>query len=217
MDSVSQEVHVCRNPACVHQGLPQSVDNFYRREGGKYLVSECKDCMKVRSATQATRRIPKNVPYHPTELIAINRLAQEGIHALPGKAFASSYADIVAWGCVPIEVKYASRGIEYKRGVFHFVTTAAQRRRGFIADLVMLICDYEERQTFHLFPVTHEVFYMKGRMKTGFVYDPGNPKAGSRHTGNRSVMTDSLMTEYEDRWDLIEAERLRIAEELRTS
>src|SRR5690606_29598680 len=70
-----------------------------------HVNSECMDCMKERG--KKTKRIHPTVPRALTEAIAIEYLTQHGIHALPGKAVHAADVDIVAWGGVWIEVKYA--------------------------------------------------------------------------------------------------------------
>jgi len=144
-------------------------------------------------------------PYEPralTEQLAIERLLDVGIYAAPGKAVRLAHVDIVAWGCVWIEVKYAR--YEFKRGVqkFTFNTTPKQQQCGFLADLVMLICDYGDELTYHLFEAQHPVFYMQERIKSGFTFTPGAMEA-KKHGDNRVVMTQPMMDEAQDRWDYI--------------
>lgn len=191
---------------CCGCKLDKPLSEFYIRSGttdptepGHY-VSECKSCMKVRSKNNGTLN-----PYEPrvlTEQLAIARLLDVGIFALPGKAIAASDVDVVAWGCVWIEVKYAR--YQFERGVrkFKFNTTPKQQQRGFLADLVMLICDYGDDLTYHLFEANHPVFYMGDRVKSGFTFTPGALEA-KKHGDNRVVMTQPLMDEAQDRWDKI--------------
>lgn len=200
MDTVTKPCRGCK--------ANKTLDQFYIRSGvsnptepGHY-VSECKSCMKVRSKNNGTLD-----PYEPrvlTEQLAIERLLDVGIFALPGKAISASDVDVVAWGCVWIEVKYAR--YEFKRGVkkFTFNTTPKQQQRGFLADLVMLICDYGDELTYHLFDANNPVFYMDqgSRVKSGFTFTPGAMEA-KKHGDNRVVMTQPMMDDAQDRWDLI--------------
>lgn len=200
MDTVTKPCCGCK--------LDKPLTDFYVRSGvtnpsepGHY-VSECKLCMKRRS-----KKNGRLDPYEPrvlTEQLAIERLLDVGIFALPGKAISAAEVDVVAWGCVWIEVKYAR--YESHRGVmkFKFDTTPKQQQRGFLADLVMLICDYGEELTYHLFEANHPVFYMDNgsRVKSGFTFTPGAMEA-KKHGDNRVVMTQPMMDSAQDRWDLI--------------
>lgn len=200
MDTVTKPCCGCK--------LDKPLTEFYTRSGvhnptepGHY-VSECKVCMKRRSKHSTLN------PYEPrvlTEQLAIEKLLDIGIFALPGKAIAAADVDVVAWGCVWIEVKYAR--LEFQRGVkkFKFNTTPKQQQRGFLADLVMLICDYgEDDLTYHLFEANHPVFYMDegSRVKSGFTFTPDAMEA-KKHGDNRVVMTQPMMDEAQDRWDMI--------------
>lgn len=198
MDTVTKPCCGCK--------VEKPLDQFYVRSGTSnptepgHYVSECKGCMKLRSKTNG------NIdPYEPrvlTEQLAIERLLDVGIFALPGKAIAAADVDVVAWGCVWIEVKYAR--LEFQRGVkkFKFTTTPKQQQRGFLADLVMLICDYGVDLTYHLFEANHPVFFMGERVKSGFTFTPDAMEA-KKHGDNRVVMTQPLMDEARDRWDMI--------------
>ena len=52
---------VCTNPACVHGGIPQPLDNFYRQrvKGKLYYCSRCKTCMNVASRGRYHRNMQR--------------------------------------------------------------------------------------------------------------------------------------------------------------
>jgi hypothetical protein len=154
----------------------------------------------MRERGKAQQRITPDKSRVESENIAIEYLRSKGIYATPGKASKFSWVDIAAWGAVGIEVKH-SKYDELSRK-FTFVTTPRQKSQGFAAHLVMLICEYPDRMTYHLFPADHPVFYIEGRLKTGLVFSL-KQSAGSKHSSNRVVMTQALMDEYEDRVNLI--------------
>ncbi len=199
--------------ACTRCKVTKALHEYYVRSGCEFptesghYVSECKDCLRQRSKTA----LPLN-PYEPrtlTERLAIERLLDAGIAALPGKAIAAANVDVVCWGCVWVEIKYARYERDHHTHKFTFETTPKQQQRGFLADVVMLICDYGDRMTYHLFEAAHPVFYIKGRVKSGFTFTPGAMEA-KKHGNNRVVMTQPLMDEAEDDWGLIE--RYRVAD-----
>lgn len=197
---------------CAKCKQEKKLDDFYPRSGVDepylpgHFTSECKQCMKDRNKTA-----DKLSPYEPrvfTEKVAIEKLRTLNTHAIPGKAVAAADVDVVCWGCVWVEVKYAK--LEFERGAYKFKFTASpkQSKRGFLADLVMLVCEYPgERLTYHLFEATDDVFYIHGRVKTGWTFTPGAHTA-LKHGNNRTVLTQPLMDAAEERWELIEMFRL---------
>lgn len=187
---------------CVRCKSEKSVSEFYVRSGcdnpteSGHYISECKDCMKQR--TKTTTHLLPTEPRAATEILAIEYLKHKGIPALPGKAVSFAHVDVVAFGCVEIEVKYAR--LERKKGVqkFTFNATPAQSQYGYRGSIVMLICEYPDgRHTYHLFDAQHEVFYINGRVKTGFTFTPGAVEA-LKHGNNRVVMTQPLMDAHQD-------------------
>ena len=179
------------------------IRNPYNRNGSppalpSDYISECKTCMRERG--KHPQRITPGKSRVESENIAIEYLRSKGIYATPGKASKLAWVDVAAWGAVGIEVKHAK--YDPLARYFKFVTTPRQRSQGFSAHLVMLMCEYPDRMTYHLFPVDHPVFYIDGRLKTGFEFRP-SAKAGSKHSRNRVVMTQALMDEYENRINLI--------------
>lgn len=194
------------------------LSEFYVRSGfvaddnpGHY-VSECIVCMKLRNYEKGY--VHPTMPRTETEILAINYLNSHQIHALPGKAVHAANVDVVAWGCVWIEVKHARyeslNGYSMKRG-YRFSVTPKQRERGFLAQIIMLICDHgHEGQSFHLFPSNFPAFYKQGRIKSGFDYVPGRTEPDKRLYEGIDVLTDRDMSESRDRLDLIENVRLRI-------
>lgn len=151
-----------------------------------------------------------------TENLAISKLKEMGIWAQPGKASDAPDVDVTAWGCVWIEVKHARLEPKGSTEEFTFTMTPKQVKRGFLADLVMLICEWlPETYTFHLFRADDPVFYMNDRLKTGFTYRPGRKKA-LKHGLNRVVMTSYMMDEARERWGLIEDVRCEHSNKLPT-
>lgn len=215
MFKVVQQTKVCCNPNCVLKDQPQPIENFSKRSRGNGVLSECRACMRERVKQNHALRTPKTQPSHKTEIVAISRLHQEGIPALPGKAYHANRVDILVWGCVPMEVKTSTLHATYKRPRFQFHLTPAQSQRGLLAELVMFICDYEIRKTFHILPANHPVFYINGHLKTSVIYCPDHPDAGKKFI-DWVTITDDIMKEYQDRWDLIEQARQKFSEQLRS-
>lgn len=192
---------------------------FYVRSGIDYPTepghynSECKECLKARSRT--TIQLPVTMPRAFTESLAIAYLKHHGIGALPGKAVKATHVDIAAWGHVWIEVKYSKLRSRAGASYFQFNVSPAQRKRGFLAHLVMLICEYPDtRRTYHLFRADHPVFFKDGHAKNGFTFRPGATHA-LKHGNNRVVMTQPMMDEAQDRIDLVWKTLLELSEKLK--
>lgn len=190
-----------QSKVCTRCKTVRPLTEFYRRSGyPNQWLSECKVCMKQRSQNHVP--LPPTEPRAKTEILAINELRRNGIHAAPGKSVKHSDVDVVAFGCVNIEIKYSRLERSYSADRYTFGVTPAQIRRGFLADLVMLICDNNGRLSFHLFRADFPAFYMKGRLKKGFDFLPGRLK-NMKPSSDRVVLTQPMMDEAENRWSLI--------------
>ncbi len=81
--------------------------------------------------------------------------------------------------------------------------------------------DDGDSQTFHVFPSYHPVFYRSGQ-KRGSEISPTGRKIGVEYrTGKTSTknsfglaMTDALMAEHRDKWELVEDMRQLIIKRL---
>jgi hypothetical protein len=158
--------------------------------------------MKKRNENKSPLGIEESRVY--TENLAIKRLKEASIWAQTGKSSGAPDVDVTAMGSVWIEVKHSY--LEWRRGsqMFKFDTTPKQQQRGFLADIVMLICEWDPgRYTYHIFRSDDEVFYMKGRVKTAFTVVPGRTHA-LKHGNNRVVMTQGMMDSAQNNWGLIE-------------
>lgn len=198
---------------CASCGVHKSFDKFYKRSGHDSYTSECKACMKARSSNS----LPIEEPRAESERIAIEQLQSVGIYCTTGKATAYKWTDVVAFGCVRIEVKYAHIRERRKQETFKFSFTPKQQSNGLLADVIMLICDDFGELSFHLFPARHSVFYMDGRLKSAVEYNPYYEDATHRHHNNRVILTPDLMFEHEDNYSIIWRTLKRVSEQLKAS
>jgi hypothetical protein len=184
-------------------GKVKPMTEFYDRLGGKDgKFTKCKECMKAKSNRHPSK--PKEIASKASEQDVIDLLRNQGVYAAPGKCSEWKWCDVVAWGCVRVEVKRAKQD---ENGCFMFSSTPHQRKRGFTADLVVTICEWKDKTSYHVFPANHPVFYNGGKMKQGFWYDPFPV---SRNHGRGGRMTNAIMNEHKDKWELVEAKRLDI-------
>lgn len=183
----------------------KSVTEFYTRgKHSPYYCAECKDCMKLRSRNQ--RRVDRKVSVVPSEGDVIHELLRQGIPALPGKALAQQWADVIAFGAVLIEVKSS----KLHKGQFNFAFTPHQQRGRIRGDLVVLVCRHETGNTFHVFPSSHPMFRKEGKVRFMVTWTPNR-----KRSGRRSVLTDAMMAEAENNWQLVHDYLKRISDRLR--
>lgn len=188
--------------AC-HQ--PKELSEYYPRPGGKYLCAECKDCMKARSKRQT--KVDKKVSTIATENDVITELAKLGIPALPGKALSHQWADVVAFGCVLIEVKSAT--LHHFRS-FDFGFTASQQAGKLRGDIIVLVCKYDTVNTFHVFPSSASFFRNEdGKLKTAVAWTPNR-----KFQGRPAVLTDDMMSAAKDNWDIVERYLTKVSAKL---
>jgi hypothetical protein len=160
--------------------------------------------MKARSKRQ--KPVDRKVSVVPSEGDVITQLLSNGIPALPGKALHQQWADVIAWGCVLIEVK--SSALSDRQ--FSFGFSHDQRNGKLRGDLIVLVCRYDDKNTYHVFPSSHPMFYGKtGKLKTGVNWTPQR-----KPNGKPSVVTDDMMSAAENKWQMIEDYRLKIAARL---
>lgn len=179
------------------------ISEFYKRSNQtdtlnpSQYAGECKSCVKARN--HDPKPIAKQVPYALSEQWGIKYLHSKGIPALPGKALSFAWVDVIAFGCVRVEVKYSTL-LEGEH--FKFTLTPGQKKRGLLGDVVMLVCDYGTRATFHLFLPSFPAFYINDKLKTGFHFTPGALKA-RKFGATRVVMTQPMMDSAQDNVRLI--------------
>lgn len=184
----------------------QPFSSFYAKSGldahtkPGHFTSECKECMKARS---------KRKPYIPrnpntlvrSEALVIDQLRRNGIYAVTGKSVNAKHVDVVAWGCVQIEVKYSRLEKNGNRLAFVFDFSPPQRKRGVLAQVVVLVCDYGSgRVDYHVFDAANPIFYSNSQLKLKITFEPGRTQ--SRYHGHE-LLTQSIMDTHKNMWGVI--------------
>lgn len=209
MSELGTLTKVCiRGARCVHPDgpeLPATEEYFYVHKGAADRFQPyCKECWKAEGRRYRSRvGNKKDSPTNYGEGLVIAELKKHGIYAEKGAGGHHKYVDVVAWGCVRIEVK-SSRMSD--RGRFEF--TIGRRANAFHSHaLIVLVCMYPDNTTtFHVFRPEHPVFYRRGQLKRGVMFIPDAKNRKGRRYG--LPLTDELMAEHQDRWDMIEECRL---------
>lgn len=192
---------------CVDCGKEKPLSDFYTRSGLPHLrLAWCKPCHVKRARKQKV--VPRHVSTVESETRLIEYLWRLGIPAMPGKAMAHEYADVVAWGCVMIEVK-SSR---YGGHSYNFNFTPLQQTRGLRGHvLVLATIDDDNEYQFHFFRSSLATFvFDELGLKSGVSYTPARTPRGKA-----SVLTEEMMMAAKDRTPIIDDVRDEICEALR--
>jgi hypothetical protein len=195
---------------CKHPDGPLlPLSEFYKhRPAADGLFPYCKECKKVLTRQQNAHC--KNESTNIGEKLVIERLRSLGIYAVPGKSSEWFWIDVVAWGCVRIEVKYARE----HNGAFKFSIGHKDGLEKERSDIIVLVCLDNTYTTYHVFKSDHSVFYHKdGIAKQGVVY---TPFAKFKHT-DCLTLDNNLMLAHQEQWNLIEEHRTAVSKQLQES
>lgn len=213
----------CKNKEC---GKIKPFSEFYVRSGygtlehpallPGHFVTECIDCMKERGKKPK----PKEpwVSLVESENIAIEAFMAHGVGAVTGKSANAPDFDLMLWGWIGAEVKHAT--VQNKRGEsqsFTFNTTPKQQERGFLAHIVVLICEWPDgHMTFHLFDAKEPYFYRPdGRVKSGLTFTPDIYRKGPSGRVGHHALTQAVMDAHKDKWSLVGQYLLKLSNQLR--
>lgn len=193
---------------CSKCGEAKPLSEFYlrKRKGSHTPEQYCKLCHHLMTQKYQSAQIGTNarVTTVKGELQVIDRLKQFGIFAASGKASEYKWTDVVAWGCIPIEVKTATLD---KNGQYVFAFSYNQIEYGTQALFIVLVLNQSDTQSsFHVFPSDHSIFYANGKLKWKLPYTPG-PKS-------RSHLSNNLMEYHKDKWWQIDEKRIEISKRL---
>lgn len=176
----------------------KAVTEFYKRfgspDGLQYI---CKTCL-LETNSKKRKGVKSNV--HEQAFIAT--LAANGIPAMQSVAISKvSYTDVIAWGCVRVEVKYpVKQGNQY---IYKF--TKRQTEKQLACDLIVLVYPTDTGEQYHVFSPLHAVFFHKNQTrKQNLAYTPN----AVHKNANGATLTDDIMRTHQDNWYLIETMRL---------
>jgi len=196
-----------RGNDCAHHNAPElTADDYYPDYRYEDRISQpCKACKAAGQKKRDWRKYhDRSSVNNSGELLVIKKLRSLGIYAAPGKSSEWKWVDVVAWGCVRIEVK-TSHLIDDKYQFTMNQKTPVKER----ADLVIFVC-LDDEISYHVFPSTHGVFYhASGKHKKGLAY-----YLSGQRRGNTITLDHELMTQYMDRWEQVETRRIEIQQSL---
>jgi hypothetical protein len=195
------QYRTCKNgDECLHPDGPRlPLSEFYEHYDGYHNM--CKACFK--EYIKQYQNKPRQKAGNSIEGLVIWKLRSTGVYAAPGKCSEYRWVDVVARGCVRIEVKGSSR---HRNGHYQWFIGPKKAREDERSDFVVLVM-LDDAPSFFVFPSEHPAFYHQG----------GIPKRGVRYTPSANVykasgvsLNDDLMEAHRDRFDLIDAKSQEI-------
>lgn len=191
-----------------NESYPATLEFWYKHPQSKDgLKHECKTCTKKRANVyQATK--PNSTPLgRPNENVFIDYLQNHGVAAEMGAIFkAFKYADVVAWGCITIELKYSRS--ETGKHVFIF-TPRQQRLNCEGLGIICLAVDTGKETSYHFFDARNPIFYKDGKLKASISYHPN-----AKHRKNKPVLMPDMMAMAKNNFALIEQKRVSYSQQL---
>lgn len=171
--------------------------DFYKSQVNKSgLHAWCKACLKKNSQRQGSHQSWKTPTAASTEVVR-QLLLDNGIPSCPGTAMNRNKVDLMAWACVPIEAKIARQSKPNQ-----FIWTFTRGQLGKLDGLIICIADYGDRKRVLVIPIDRIRYSVNEK---------------TVRQGSLAVTIESFdprsqwpaLMEYEDRYDLIEIERLK--------
>ncbi len=165
----------------------------------------CKPCHLLRGRKNQAIRQAKSADRREETSTNVGRavLSQRGIPCVAGSSIGAAWVDLVAWACVPIEVKMC----HVNEGKLRWTFTPEQQKRGFRGLFLLLAVDGEDAQSW--------VVPCDGAW---FLDDSGKPNVtavtatiGSTHTNAKN---EDYLKQYRDRFDHIDRYRRRYSSKL---
>ena len=188
--------------------FPATTEYFYQHSQAKDgFHGHCKECAKKRASDYYSARTSNAPSGRPNENVFIDYLQNHGIAAYMGAIFKEfKYADVVAWSCITIELKYSKS----HDGKYTFIFTPRQRRLNCEGlGIICLAMDTGKQVVYHLFDAKNPIFYNKGKLKASLSYIPD-----AKHRKNVSVLMPDMMAMAKNNFALIEQKRLAYSQQL---
>lgn len=194
---------------CVLCGNEKPIELFVtvqKHDGTEYYWDRCRGCYDpIRKSREAIRNTKEAMALggFPEERELINLLNQRGIFVTNGRGSSFTHVDIVAWGCVPIELKTATINAN---GIYTFKFTPKQCKLGIDDGLIAL--RFGGENAYYVFRSDHPMFYENGNLRRSISFRGCPP--------TRSGVSQFEINESRNAWHLIETKRLEVIDHLIT-
>lgn len=178
-------------------GKELPISEFRKHPGGGFQ-SMCKACKR-----EYNRKRQGKHKSNEHEVAFVTECHRRGIFAAQGVTSRShAWTDVLAWGCVRIEVKY---GEPYHTTGYNFRGTLRQSKKGFDADIVVLIAGDD----YYFLPADHAVFFRNdGKRKQAVSWNKGRKPMGRAYRWG-TPLTDDIMAAHKNGWHMIEMVKSR--------
>lgn len=188
-------------------------NDFYASTNRTGYDTTCKVC---RLAQQAMRdKAKKNHPpkHNLHEQDFIQACYERGIYAVQATTTKNhKFCDVVAWGCVRIEVKYPD--IINDGNMYHWRFTVNQAHKRLPVDLIVLVTECFGQTHYHIFDPLDPVFFNPDQTRKRCLSYIVEREKGYR-TEYGVIMTTALLTYYQDAFSKIEDVRLEKSRQLK--
>lgn len=186
---------ICRN---CHERKPE--DDFYIYSSSQKRMPICKKCHLIKCNQRKPR--PKHISGNDSEFRAIQHMRKLGIYAAPGKSSEHHFLDVIAWGCVRVEVKPVTRMFD-RQDVWRISFSRNQCEKGLVADVIVVMIPAQSDYHYYVLPANHAFFR------------DTNGKLIPEMLINRRVLPGSVLHQHRDNWQLIEKIRQEIIDDLK--
>ncbi len=192
---------------CSVCGNLKSITEFSKRSHRNTVHTSCKECRRKKSKQYGHKH--KTVEGNDGEKLVKAELLKHGIYAAPGKCSEFKNQDLVAWGCVRIEVKTSQLHSRKQNSDSYQFDLGDDKTKFNRTDIVVLVC--MDTISFHVFESNHPTFYHGGVLKKSVMYipEPKHVKYPDR------VLTKDMMENAQNKWEIIEEYRQKYIKELK--
>lgn len=199
----------CITKTCSVCGADKPLSDYYIWASNKKPMPHCKKCHTTKSNSHAPIPADRCGVAHQNEFIDI--LRSRGIYASPGKSSEYAHADVVAWGCVRIEVKHGESIDKYSPHTWKFRFTEKQANGGMVADLIALMCPngIGKGYTCYLISPDCPELYRDGKFKPVVTINIGTHRKPARD--GKGSLTLDLLNAHRENWQVIEQIRTEVA------
>lgn len=179
---------------CRKCGVTKPINDFYANRTEHGFNHQCKECAKSYQKKQPIRKQRDEHSGRPYEQLAIDALRSNGIFATSGKSSIYAFGDIVAWGCIRIEVKYSTLHGQSYTFSFQNKTKLTENQ------LVMLGCQQPDGIDWYVVPSSHSMFHHpNGDTKRGISF---SPFVKHRKLSLNAITTETLQP-YKEAWHMV--------------
>lgn len=173
--------------------------------------STCKECRKLQSRQRKLANKGKPKKHNIHEQAFIEACHEHGVYAVQATDTRHKFCDVVAWGCVRIEVKHPDT-VDDNHYSWRF--TVNQARKRLPADIIVLVTEHLGETKYHFFNPLHPIFFNPDQTrKIGLSYVVERER--DYHTQYGALITPDILNMHRDAWQTIENTRLEKSKQLR--